>query len=91
MKLHLKTLFVLTSISAVAGCASIGDTGKIFHVRETAYLQSHSTPPLAIPPDLSSNKFQPYYEILPGSGEISASPSPTPPSMTPMPRLNKRK
>lgn len=86
MKLYLKTLFMLTSISTVAGCASIGDTGKIFHVRETAYLQSHSTPPLIIPPDLSSSKFQPYYEILPGRGEISAPPSPVPPGFISMPR-----
>ncbi len=63
MRLLNKILLALCIVASLTSCSKFYDNQNVIQNRETDYLKAKSTPPLRIPPGLSSSTISAHYPV----------------------------
>jgi uncharacterized lipoprotein len=63
MRLLNKILLALSIVACLTSCSKFYGSQNIIQNRETDYLKAKSTPPLRIPPGLSSSTITAHYPV----------------------------
>jgi uncharacterized lipoprotein len=61
--MRFKKLMIISSLLMLSACSHVYGPDGIMGNRDSAYLKAKSTPPLAIPPGLSSSTVQEEYPV----------------------------
>lgn len=81
---HMKKIILLPLLLSTVGCSYIYGEKGVIHNRNTDYLKAQSTPPLRIPPGLSSSTIESHYPVSYGDYPGSTTPvSLIPPELAP--------